>query len=376
VADTKISALASLSGASAAGADALPIADVSAATTKAITLTELVAAIVEVVGVSLNNLNDVIIDTPVGGNAVIYNGTDWVNIPITSSNVTFDPATLNNTTAVEVQSALEDFDAAIQSAAGTGIPSTLADAAGDLLVASGADAFAKLAKGSNYTFLGVNGSAAVAYLDPRAVPQNVNTQTGTTYTLVLTDAGKLVTCSNASTITLTVPPTASVAFPAGTVIDLCQYGAGQVTVAAGAGVTVNTSSSLKLRTQYSAASLVLSATADTWFLVGDLEPLGQSINAQTGTTYTTVIGDAEKLITLSNAGAITLTVPLNSSVAYPVGTHIDLIQIGAGQVTVAATGGVTLNSTPTLKARAQYSGMSLVKTATNTWYLVGDLAAS
>jgi hypothetical protein len=317
MADTKISALASLSGASAAGSDALPIADVSAATTKAITLTELVAAIFDVIGVGLDDLNDATVTTPVANETLVYNGSAFINAVL-----------------------------------------------------------AKKTKGANYTFLGVNGSGTVGYLDPWSVPQNVNTQTGTTYTLVLTDAGKLVTCSNASSITLTVPPASSVAFPAGTVIDLAQYGAGQVTIAAGAGVTVQTSSTLKMRTQWSAASLVLSATADQWFLVGDLEPLGQSINAQTGTTYTLVIGDAEKLVTLSNGSAITMTVPTNASVAFPTGVHIDLAQIGAGQVTVAAAGGVTVNSTPTLKFRAQHSGATLVKTATNTWQLMGDLAAS
>lgn len=100
-----------------------------------------------------------------------------------------------------------------------------------------------------------------------------------------------------------------------------------------------------------------------------------TINAQTGTTYTTVLGDASKLVTLSNASAITVTIPPNSSVAYPVGTKIDLAQTGAGQVTVAAGSGVTVNSTPTLKLRAQYSAATCIKTATDTWLLVGDLAS-
>ena len=105
--------------------------------------------------------------------------------------------------------------------------------------------------------------------------------------------------------------------------------------------------------------------------------IGQSaINAQTGTSYTPVIGDASKLITMSNASAITLTIPPNSSVAYPVGTKLDIAQIGAGQVTVAQGSGVTVNSTPTLKLRAQYSGATCIKTATDTWLLVGDLASS
>lgn len=101
-----------------------------------------------------------------------------------------------------------------------------------------------------------------------------------------------------------------------------------------------------------------------------------TLNAQTGTSYTTVLADASKLVTLNNGSAITLTIPTNASVAYPVGTKIDLAQIGAGQVTVAGAGGVTVNSTPTLKFRDQYSAATCIKTATNTWLLVGDLADS
>jgi len=81
------------------------------------------------------------------------------------------------------------------------------------------------------------------------------------------------------------------------------------------------------------------------------------------------------LVTLSNAAAITLTIPTNASVAYAVGTKIDFAQIGAGQVTVAGAGGVTVNATPGLKFRAQYSAATCIKTATDTWLLVGDLSA-
>jgi hypothetical protein len=100
-----------------------------------------------------------------------------------------------------------------------------------------------------------------------------------------------------------------------------------------------------------------------------------AINTQTGTTYTTVLADQSKLVTLNNGSAITLTIPANSSVAYPVGTKIDFAQLGAGQVTVAGAGGVTVNATPTLKFRDQYSAASCIKTATDTWLLVGDLEA-
>ncbi len=108
--------------------------------------------------------------------------------------------------------------------------------------------------------------------------------------------------------------------------------------------------------------------------------MGQmTLNAQTGTTYTFVLTDnRNKLVTASNASAQTYTIPLNSSVAFPTGSVINLIQIGAGQVTVQGAGGVTVASTgatsATPKTRAQYSALSLVKVGTDSWYAIGDIA--
>ena len=103
----------------------------------------------------------------------------------------------------------------------------------------------------------------------------------------------------------------------------------------------------------------------------------QEINAQTGTSYTLVAGDAGKLVTLSNASAITLTVPQDSDATIAIGTYIDGYQLGAGQVTVVAGSGATLRvSGLTAKARAQYSRFSLQKVSANTWSLGGDLASS
>ena len=99
-----------------------------------------------------------------------------------------------------------------------------------------------------------------------------------------------------------------------------------------------------------------------------------SINAQTGTTYTLVLADADRLITLTNASAITLTVPTNASVAFPVGTVVKCAQMGAGQVTIAAAGGVAVFGDPGLKIAAQYGAAELIKLATDTWLLVGRLA--
>lgn len=110
-------------------------------------------------------------------------------------------------------------------------------------------------------------------------------------------------------------------------------------------------------------------TADT-----EIYAVAQVLNNQTGTTYGFVLSDAGKFVTGSNAGAITFTVPANASVAFPVGTRIDICQLGAGQITVAITTD-TLVSTPGLKLRAQYSCATLVKLTSTSWVLTGDLSA-
>lgn len=102
------------------------------------------------------------------------------------------------------------------------------------------------------------------------------------------------------------------------------------------------------------------------------------INAQTGTSYTTVLADNGKLVTLSNGSAIAVTIPLNASVAYPVGAQITMAQLGAGQVTVSGAGGVTVVSTGATAAqpttRAQYSTLTAIQTSTDNWLVVGDIA--
>jgi hypothetical protein len=100
------------------------------------------------------------------------------------------------------------------------------------------------------------------------------------------------------------------------------------------------------------------------------------LNTQTGTTYTLVAGDAGELITLSNASAITLTVPTNASVPFAIGTQITITQANSGQVTVAGAVGVTVNAADNfLKLRTQWSAGTLIKTGTNSWILIGDISA-
>jgi len=85
--------------------------------------------------------------------------------------------------------------------------------------------------------------------------------------------------------------------------------------------------------------------------------------------------ERDDLIEMDSVSAITLTIPLNSAVAFPVGTSIDILQTNTGQVTIAGNAGVTVNATPGLKLRTQWSSCTLFKRATNTWVVYGDLSA-
>jgi hypothetical protein len=87
------------------------------------------------------------------------------------------------------------------------------------------------------------------------------------------------------------------------------------------------------------------------------------------------LGERDSLIEINKATATTLTIPTNATIAWPIGTSIDVLQTGAGQVTIAGAAGVTVNGTPGLKLRAQWSGVTLFKRATDTWVVYGDLTA-
>ena len=98
------------------------------------------------------------------------------------------------------------------------------------------------------------------------------------------------------------------------------------------------------------------------------------VNAQTAASYTLVIGDAFKTLTMTNSGANTVTIPPNSSVAFTVGDRIDIIMAGAGTTSVTGGSGVSVNgvTTGTGAIAAQYSAVSCIKTDTNAWLLVGN----
>ena len=116
------------------------------------------------------------------------------------------------------------------------------------------------------------------------------------------------------------------------------------------------------------------ATTITTALAGKV-PSATSISQKTASYTLASINEKDSMIEMNAAGATTVTVPTDAAVAFPVGTSLDILRVGAGAVDVAGASGVTVNATPGLKLRSQWSSATLIKRAANTWVLVGDLSA-
>lgn len=124
-------------------------------------------------------------------------------------------------------------------------------------------------------------------------------------------------------------------------------------------------------------------TADTntlWFYDGSAWRLASgATNALLVSTvagsasYTLVLSDAGRFVQISHTSAVTLTVPTNASVAFPIGTQINIMQLGTAQVTISGAGVTFQSSGNKLKTTDQYSVATLIKTDTNTWVAVGNL---
>jgi len=110
-------------------------------------------------------------------------------------------------------------------------------------------------------------------------------------------------------------------------------------------------------------------------VIGSAEYDNMTLNAQTGTSYTLVLTDAHKMVTLSNSSPITLTIPTEASVAFENGDQVNLLQLGSGQVTVSGAGVTIRSQGSKLKLNGQYAGATLMKIGTDEWVIIGNTAA-
>lgn len=140
-----------------------------------------------------------------------------------------------------------------------------------------------------------------------------------------------------------------------------------------ASATTSTPGVVQLNDTYSSTSTTQAATANALKSVYDLsEKKALSINTQSGTTYTLVATDADsKMVQFTSSSDVIITVP---PATFSAGQQINITRFGTGAVTVAGGSGVTVNSTPSLNLRAQYSAATLVCIDSSTFVLYGDLA--
>ena len=120
------------------------------------------------------------------------------------------------------------------------------------------------------------------------------------------------------------------------------------------------------------ANFAASVTTSLGLKVDSLTPISQKTASYTLSSLT----ERDDLIEMGSGSALTLTIPTDATLNFPIGTSIDILQTGAGQVTIAPVSGtVTVNATPGLKLRTTWSSATLFKRAANTWVVFGDLTA-
>jgi hypothetical protein len=141
-------------------------------------------------------------------------------------------------------------------------------------------------------------------------------------------------------------------------------------------VTTNTAANAYLAHRYDALSHTWSTSSTARVtLASDGAFSAPLVRNPVSSSYGLVLADAGRLVEMSNTSATTITVPTNASHAFPEGTQINILQTNSGQVSIAGAGGVSVNASPGLKLRAQWSFATLIKRGPDTWVLVGDLTA-
>lgn len=229
-------------------------------------------------------------------------------------------------------------------------------------------------------FTSITGTgAAVLSTSPTLTTPNIGAATGTSLTTtgaISTSAGTITARASAAQDGVTLQGRAGGTNTRAVTLTPAALSANQtITLPDSTGTLITTGDTGTVTSTMIADGTIANADINANAAI-DLGKLADvSTNAQVA-SYTLVLADKNKIVEMGVGSANTLTVPLNSSVSFPVGSQINILQTGTGQCTITpATAGVTINGTPGLKMRAQWSYATLVKRATDTWVLVGDISA-
>jgi hypothetical protein len=162
-----------------------------------------------------------------------------------------------------------------------------------------------------------------------------------------------------------------------TEIAYAQFNASEAIIA-GTNIT-KTGATISVADAPTFSGLVTASASGVAFSDGTQTKIGvpsiTTISQKTDSYTLSNLNERDSIIEISKGSATTLTIPADGTVNYPVGTTLDVIQTSSGQVTIAGAGGVTVNATPGLKLRTQWSSATLLKRASNTWLVFGDLTA-
>ena len=287
---------------------------------------------------TLDDVGDVTITSASSGEFLKWNGSAWVNDSIPTINTLDDVGDVTITSASSGQFLKWNGSAWINDA--VPVINDIDDITGVTLTSVAA----------NQVFF-YNGSAWINTSDP-TIGGNLSV-TGN-----LTVSGTTTTV-NSETLTID-----------DNIIVLNNNASGAPTENAGVEIERGSSNNVQLR---------WNETTDCWEFTNDgtnyQRIITDTITNEQTASYTLALADTGKMVEMNVASANTLTVPPNSSVAFPVGATLTVLQTAAGQCTLTAGAGVTINGTPGLKLRAEWSSATLVKRATDTWVAIGDLAA-